>query len=172
MRTLDPATRVERYQQCVDCDEKLREAIGHLRLVEHLDGTAYVPCLLMAHAFLEQNRAQEALGALLEAVKRKPDFAASEAEQSRPFADYFGDARSGDSAFLDAQMLRYAHIGDLNPNQAEALALQVYCTWRLGELSRTREAARELEGLATKRPAEAYLLDYATLMRGVSAAPR
>jgi tetratricopeptide (TPR) repeat protein len=172
-RTVDPATKVERYQECADCDEKLRQAIANLRLVGHLDGTAYLPYLLMAHAFLEQNRVREALDALLEAVKRHPDLVTLEAGLPHPFADYFGDARGGGSLFLDAQMRRYSRLGELNPNHAEALALEAYCTWRLGELARARDAARKLEALATKRPAEdGYLLDYATLLRDVSATPR
>jgi hypothetical protein len=171
MRTVDPVTRVERYQECVDCDDKLRQAISNLTLVGTLDADAYVPYLLMPHAYLEQDRARQALHALLELVRRRPDFVTAAMMPSQ-FAEFFGDARDGRSVFLEAQMRRYSRLGELNKDNAEALALEIYCNRRLGEFARSRDSARTLEKMAEQRPTEdGYLLGYAILMRDASRTP-
>jgi hypothetical protein len=170
IRSIDPTTRVERYQECADCEYKLIQAIASLRLASDLNGKDFLSNVLLTHAYLEQHRPRMALDALLEAVRRRPDFLVLETGAAQPFANYFGDARQGRSMFLDAQLRRYSRLSELSPDNAESLALEAYCTWRLGEHVRTHEAAQILEALALRDPVEAgYLLNFALVLREATA---
>ncbi len=170
IRTIDPTTRIERYQECADCEYKLVQSIASLRLASDLDSQDHLPNVLLTHAYLEQRRPRMALDSLLEAVRRRPDFLTLELGQEQPFANYFGDARSGRSMFLEAQLRRYSRLSELSPDHAESLALEAYCTWRLGEHVRTHEAAQILEALALRDPEQAgYLLGFALVLRNATA---
>jgi hypothetical protein len=157
--------RTERYKDCLDCPDKLAQAVQRLRMVRDLDPQAYVPLVLMGHAALEQEQPMQATNYILQAFHRRPQLFS---EQAEPIDRYFGDAQESDghSAYLAAQLRRYARIGQLNPEMAAARALQAYCAWRLGDYRQAREAVDQLEALAAadeKRDED--LLNFAAALR-------
>ena len=158
--------RTGRYAECPDCGEKLSRAIQQLRMVRDLDDKSYLAPLLMAHAYLEQERLAQALQALMDAFRRAPDFLTLEMEH--PFDRLFGDApgEGERSAYLAAQMRRYQVISDVTTDSLDSKVLEAYCAWRLGERMRAREAVDAIEKLAPSDPRKSEtLLIFAAGMR-------
>lgn len=88
---------------------------------------------------------------LLAAVERNPELFSSEAGD---FDTYFGDAEGEDarSDHLESQMRRYRRISELNPGSPEALALTVYCAWRLGDTVGAGQSMESLEQMVQDDP--------------------
>jgi len=152
--------RTGRYEGCPDCERKLARAVQQLTLVRDLDKASFVSPLLMAHAYLEQERPGMAIDSMLRAYERNPDLLSAEGEA---IDGYFGDVQddADRSAFLQAQMRRYARIGTLNPTSPEALAMEAYCAWRLRDFIHARQVAERASEMARSREdARAGLLDF------------
>lgn len=157
--------RTGRYPDCPDCGDKLAQAIQQLRLVRDLDSAAYLPVLLMAHAYLEQERPTQATDTLLQAFAREPDLLKLEASQ--PFDRFFGDAltEGARSTYLTVQMRRYWRTGG---DTEGAKVLEAYCAWRLGERVQALEAIGAIEKLTPRNSRRAdALLSFAAGMRAV-----
>ncbi len=139
--------RTQRYPNCRDCADNLDESFRLFALVRDLDEEAYLPCLLMVHVALEQERPMLASVYLRDAFQRNQDFFS---EKPEALHLYFGDVEEGDgeSPTLYSQMRRYARLGELNPSSTEAQLLAAYCAWRIGDTERAREAAELAEELA------------------------
>jgi len=160
-----PDPRTERYANCVDCPDKLVRAVQQFQMVRIIDQKAGLPLVLMAHGVLEREQPTLAVRYLLEAWKRQPELFTAQAE---PIDKYFGDTvpQGGSSAVLQNQLRRYRRIGDLNPEAPEALVLQAYCAWRLGDYGRTRETVEALEAAATTEvKVSRELVDFAAALR-------
>jgi hypothetical protein len=154
--------RTGRYPNCQDCDDKLVRAVQRLTFVRDLDRQAYLPCVLIAHAALEQECPRTALRSLLQGFQRNPDLFLAAAE---PLARQFGDVTAADhSAYLEAQMRRYVGIGGLNSESVEARVLEMYSAWRLGDAARARAAAGQVTSLTGQYPER-----YGDMLRLVSA---
>lgn len=152
----DPRTGY--FEKCLDCSDKLAAALRRLRMASDLDGHAALPVLLSVHAALEQDRPLLAASNLVEALRREPRLLLEDGAALDPF---FGDATAeGErSAFLAAQMRRYARTGTFNPDSVLAYALEAYCAWRLGESGPARTALTRVEELArASTPEEAEAL--------------
>jgi hypothetical protein len=175
-RTSDLATWAERdgvflfkqgTQKVHDAD-KLGRAVQRLRMAIDLNPNAALPSLLVAHAALEQDRPLLAANELLTALRRDPNLLSG---AGGALDRYFGDVEGegGRSAFLAAQMRRYARLGEFNPNSAPAYVLEAYCTWRLGDVGLARDALTKLDELAPGlEKAEADTLrGFAAALRGV-----
>lgn len=162
VETRDP--RTGRYPNCQDCDDKLVRAVQRLTFVRDLDRQAYLPCVLIAHAALEQECPRTALRSLLQGFQRNPDLFLAAAEAlARQFGD--GDVTAADhSAYLEAQMRRYVGIGGPNSESVEAWVLEMYCAWRLGDAARARAAAGQVTRLTGQYPER-----YGDILRFVSA---
>jgi hypothetical protein len=133
--------RTGRYPNCRDCELSQLRAKQKLTLVRDLDARAHLPCILLAHITLQQERPTLAIVYLREAFERDPNLFS---EGAAALAQYFGDVgASGRSVALDADMQRYLRIGELNPGSAEAHVLAAYCAWRLGDTMRLRHETQE-----------------------------
>ncbi len=162
----DPVT--DEYRKCLDCASKLGRAMQQLRMANDLDPEAGLPSLLLAHAALAQNRPLLASDALLDALRRDPNVLTG---AGQTLDRYFGDVeREGDrSAFLTAQMRRYARLVEYNPNSPPAFAIQAYCAWRLGDMASARAALSKLDEMipGTDEIEAADLHGFATALRGI-----
>jgi hypothetical protein len=156
------------FQKFPDCADKLGRAVQRLRMAIDLNPNAALPALLVAHAALEQERPLLAANELLTALRRDPNLLSG---AGGALDRYFGDVagEGGRSAFLAAQMRRYARLGEFNPNSAPAYVLEAYCTWRLGDVGPARAALARLDELAPgMEKAEADTLrGFAAALRGV-----
>lgn len=165
-RELDLATGLSRYPNCRDCTDNLALAGQMLRLVSDLDKENYVAPLLLAHALLEQERPLAAASQLMRAWQRHPDLL----EEASPVDEFFGDTSDEQerSVYLDAQLRRFAEIGRLNPGSPQALVLEAYCSWRLGDLVRARAAAERAIQVGQEDPEEFQsVLSFAEAMAAV-----
>jgi len=133
--------QTNRYPTCTDCASLLDDAVRKLRQARNLDSPSELPTLLMLHAALEQDRPTLAIVHLVDAFRKNPEVFTLPQERLNAC---FGDSEEGQkpSEVLAAQMRRYAHIGDLNPNSVDSQLLQAYCAWRLGDETRVQAAAQ------------------------------
>lgn len=87
----------------------------------------------------------------------------------RRFEDYFGDVREPgqDSQYLVAQLRRYWYHADANAGSPEAMALQAYCAWRLGDEARAAGTLAQLESMVwdEKHAPSPNLLDFVGSLR-------
>lgn len=141
----DPGTG--RYPSCATCEQDLYRALQRLTVVREMDRTNYIAPLLMAHISLERERPTQAIVYLVNAFDRNPQLLAEGPEFLNA---YFGDAEEGGgrSRVLQTQLRRYLRIGELNPGSADALALEAYCAWALGDRGRTRDACERFTSRA------------------------
>ena len=145
----DPTTG--RHPSCATCEQDLYHALQRLTLVREMDRSNYVAPLLMAHISLERERPTQAIVYLVNAFDRNRQLLA----EGPGFLDaYFGDAEAGGgrSRVLQTQLRRYLRIGELNPGSADALALEAYCAWALGDRGRTRDACERFAATAPSDP--------------------
>lgn len=169
-RRVDPQTGMKSYPDCPDCPDLLRTATYQLARVRDLqvdpfeDGVypegAHIAPLLLAHAMLEREEPTRAMMNILAAFRRNPAYFDAAPE---PLSPYFGDAdgEGSESRYMQSQLRRYlgigaggAGIGKLNPRSPEALALEAYCAWRLGDLARARETAARASALVREAEQE------------------
>ncbi len=157
--------RTGRHPNCADCAEKLAAAIQRLKMARILDRKASLPVLLVAHALLEQEQATAAVYYLTDAFQRDPAiFEATPRELDRYFGDVADDGAT--SGVLEAQLRRYRRVAELNPEAPDALILQAYCAWRLGEAERARQTLDQLDTLALSGgKVSGELLDFGTALR-------
>jgi hypothetical protein len=157
--------RTGRFENCTDCPDRMARAVQRLTMVSDLTPDSGLPLLLMAHVALEQERPLQAVAKLVEALRRERDLLSRATDG---FAGYFGDADTagGKSEFLEAQMRRYVHIGEYNPNSPVAQALQAYCAWRLGDRDAARAALSQVELLVRSSAADDNeLLNFTATLR-------
>ncbi len=101
-----------------------------------------IPLLLLAHLDLERDRITSAITHLAEAAERYP----------RVFLDhpdlrgYFGEER-----LFEAQLREYIRVGTQNPDSPEALVLEAYCAWQLGDNRRAAAALESAEEIAREQ---------------------
>ena len=158
-------SRTGRHPNCADCAEKLAAAIQRLKMARILDRQAALPVLLVAHALLEQEQATAAVYYLTDAFQRDPAiFEAAPRELDRYFGDVADDGAT--SGVLEAQLRRYRRVAELNPEAPDALVLQAYCAWRLGEAERARQTLDQLDTLAMSGgKVSGELLDFGAALR-------
>lgn len=158
-------SRTGRHPNCADCAEKLAAAIQRLKMARILNRQAALPVLLVAHALLEQEQATAAVYYLTDAFQRDPAiFEAAPRELDRYFGDVADDGAT--SGVLEAQLRRYRRVAELNPEAPDALVLQAYCAWRLGEVERAHQTLDQLDTLAMSgAKVSGELLDFGAALR-------
>ncbi len=145
--------RTGRYPNCRDCELSLLKAKQKLTMARDLGGQTALPCILLTHITLQEERPTLAIVYLREAFERDPNLFS---EDAAALNQYFGDAREGGrSGALDLDMRRYLRTGDSNPRAAEAHVLSAYCAWRLGDTMRLRDEAQKGIDLLAAGPSQA-----------------
>lgn len=140
-----------RHTNCPNCDAELVRANQKLQIVRGLDKKNWLAPLLLAHISMDRDRPTLAAIYIAEAFVRNPELF----HESPDLLDqYFGDVGAdGRSPLLRAQVRRYVRMGELNPDNVEALVLEMYCAWRMGDAPRIRDAYQRFSALAGKLPA-------------------
>lgn len=139
-----------RHLNCPNCEAELVRANQKLQIVRSLDKDNSLVLLLLAHIAMDRDRPTLAAVYTTEAFDRNPGLFA---ESPDSLDQYFGDVGpDGRSPLLRAQVRRYVRIGELNPENVEALIVEMYCAWRMGDAPRIRDAYQRFSSLAAKLP--------------------
>lgn len=129
-----------------DRETKLWEAQQRLTALRDVDQQAYIPCLLAVHTSLDRDLRRQALFFLVDAVLRNPEVFTAPPDLAAYFGDY--DSGSQHSKMLEEQMRANIRIGDGNPQDPSAYALQAYCAWVLNDAARVRQAMERMDEAA------------------------
>jgi hypothetical protein len=157
-----------RFPSCATCEAELFRALQRLTLARSMNSSDYVAPLLMGHISLERERPAQAIVYLVNAYERHPTLL----EEGPAFLQqYFGDSEEGrPSRVLQAQLRRYLRIGEINAGSPEALVLEAYCAWGLGDAGRTRDAVERYTKTIARTPDMAPVMT--TFIEALRAAAR
>jgi hypothetical protein len=127
-------------------ESRLWEAQQRLMALRDVDQGAHIPSLLAVHTSLDREARRQALFYLVDAVMRNPELFAEPLDLAAYFGDY--DPSSRHSNLLEEQMRANIRIGEGNPQDPSAYALQAYCAWMLNDQARVRQAMEQMDEAA------------------------